>query len=52
MNPKGCGYGSNISSFNPQDTSNTLLSLNRMGLSWNDIEVKKRGLGNKLLESL
>ena len=23
-----------------------------MGLSWNDIEVKKRGLGNKLLESV
>ena len=41
-----------VMNFNPQGISNTLLSLNQMGLTWVDIETKKLGLGNKLLDSV
>ena len=41
-----------VMNFKPQEISNTLLSLNQMGLSWSNIEAKNPGLANELLESV
>ena len=41
-----------VMNFKPQEISNTLLSLNQVGLSWSNIEAKNPGLANKLLESV